>query len=321
MKVYEVSQGTNESTFTRGISKLASEIYNAVTGHGVSSSMSKHKGVDAIIDIWGSVERNLKPGVGIVNRKRLPAIQKRFNRLAQYAEEFQTLNSKIVDLEKNIQNMEGSWSISTRFEKKKLEAELRKLLDQKEDLLEKMINNTIEAKRLQYDPRPELDRIIPESKKKLKEGVTSFLIKWFEKRGAKFTQTQKNTLELHHAKYNSNEQQINKLTAESNAGENIDFKQLDRLHKEQEILKDEITTIGIEAGARVRKPVKEADAVISSGELRRYIRGLIDDAIDKEDDINKLSQILKMLIGKEIKSRGKRYVITSEDIRAALNAK
>jgi hypothetical protein len=86
----------------------------------------------------------------------------------------------------------------------------------------------------------------------LGEGITSFLIKWFEKRGARFTQEQKNSIELHHAKYNKNETQIQKLAAESNAGENIDYKKLDRLQKEQEVLKDEITRIAKDAGAPIK---------------------------------------------------------------------
>jgi len=86
----------------------------------------------------------------------------------------------------------------------------------------------------------------------LGEGVTSFLIKWFEKRGARFTQEQKNSIELHHTKYNQNEQQIQKLTAESNAGENIDFQKLDRLQQQQGVLKQEITSIAKDAGALIK---------------------------------------------------------------------
>ena len=64
----------------------------------------------------------------------------------------------------------------------------------------------------------------------------------------------------------------------------------------------------------------ESDVVIDPVQLRQYLRMLIDDAIDKEQDIDKLSKVLKILVGKEIKSRGKRYQITSEDVVSAFEA-
>jgi hypothetical protein len=67
-----------------------------------------------------------------------------------------------------------------------------------------------------------------------------------------------------------------------------------------------------------KKIIKEGNVVVDPGSLRSYLRQLIDDAIDKEDDIDKLSQVLKLLVGKEIKARGKRYTITSDDINEAL---
>jgi hypothetical protein len=43
------------------------------------------------------------------------------------------------------------------------------------------------------------------------------------------------------------------------------------------------------------------------------------DYLDKEQDVEKLSKLLKMMVGREIKSRGgKRYTITREDISLAL---
>ena len=71
---------------------------------------------------------------------------------------------------------------------------------------------------------------------------------------------------------------------------------------------------------RKKESVSESDVVIDPTQLRQYLRMLIDDAIDKEQDIDKLSKVLKILVGKEIKSRGKRYKITSEDIVNAFEA-
>jgi len=43
------------------------------------------------------------------------------------------------------------------------------------------------------------------------------------------------------------------------------------------------------------------------------------DYLDKEQDVEKLSKLLKMMVGREIKTRGgKRYTITREDISLAL---
>ena len=48
---------------------------------------------------------------------------------------------------------------------------------------------------------------------------------------------------------------------------------------------------------------------------------MISDYLNKENDIKKLSSILKMLVGKEIKTRGKRYVITKEAVIEACERK
>jgi len=74
------------------------------------------------------------------------------------------------------------------------------------------------------------------------------------------------------------------------------------------------------ADAKPKNRIEESDVVIDPTQLRQYLRMLIDDAIDKEQDIDKLSKVLKLLIGKEIKSRGKRYSITSEDVFTAFEA-
>ena len=72
---------------------------------------------------------------------------------------------------------------------------------------------------------------------------------------------------------------------------------------------------------KMRK-VKEGDLVIDKGSLRQYLSDMIADAVAKEDDIEKLSKVLKMLVGKQIKTRGNRaYTITSEDILEACKSK
>ena len=68
-----------------------------------------------------------------------------------------------------------------------------------------------------------------------------------------------------------------------------------------------------------QQPVKEADVVVDKSSLVPYIKNLIMDYLDKEQDVEKLSKLLKMMVGREIKTRGgKRYTITHEDISLAL---
>ena len=64
-----------------------------------------------------------------------------------------------------------------------------------------------------------------------------------------------------------------------------------------------------------KESVKEADVVVDKTSLVPYIKNLIMAYLDKEQDVEKLSKLLKMMVGREIKSRGgKRYTITHEDI-------
>tara|TARA_B110000208_G_scaffold22327_1_gene28424 strand:+ start:240 stop:1040 length:801 start_codon:yes stop_codon:yes gene_type:complete len=72
-------------------------------------------------------------------------------------------------------------------------------------------------------------------------------------------------------------------------------------------------------GVKDEQPVEEADVVVDKTSLVPYIKNLIMDYLDKEQDIEKLSKLLKMMVGREIKARGgKRYTITREDISLAL---
>jgi len=68
------------------------------------------------------------------------------------------------------------------------------------------------------------------------------------------------------------------------------------------------------------KKVKESDVVLDKTSVRKYIRDMIIDKLDAEEDIEKLSKILKLMVGKEVKARGSRYQITSEDIIEACSS-
>jgi len=72
-------------------------------------------------------------------------------------------------------------------------------------------------------------------------------------------------------------------------------------------------------GIKDKEPVEEGDLVVDKGSLRVFLKQMIADAIEKEEDIDKLSRVLKMMVGKEIKTRGNRaYTITNDDINEIL---
>lgn len=58
----------------------------------------------------------------------------------------------------------------------------------------------------------------------------------------------------------------------------------------------------------------ESDLSLDRTALRDYIKSTILDYLEKEDDIGKLSQILKQLIGKTVRHQGSRFVVSNEDI-------
>ena len=66
-------------------------------------------------------------------------------------------------------------------------------------------------------------------------------------------------------------------------------------------------------------PVEESDLVLDKGGLVEYLRDMIKDYVMKEDDVEKLSKLLKFMVGKEVKAHGnQRYRITAEDIVEAM---
>lgn len=71
-----------------------------------------------------------------------------------------------------------------------------------------------------------------------------------------------------------------------------------------------------------RKTAKmtEGDMVVTAGAVRGTIIDMIADKIKASEDFEQLSQWLKMIVGKELKPRGKhRYTITAADVKEAMN--
>lgn len=60
--------------------------------------------------------------------------------------------------------------------------------------------------------------------------------------------------------------------------------------------------------------VEESNLVLDKSRLRSHIISLIADKIAQTDDIDQLAEWLKYIVGKELKPRGTRYQITSEDV-------
>jgi len=67
------------------------------------------------------------------------------------------------------------------------------------------------------------------------------------------------------------------------------------------------------------KEIDEGDLVLDKMALLSYLRDRIYDWASKEEDIDKISDILKQIEGKTVKARdGKRYTISDEDIEEVL---
>jgi len=65
--------------------------------------------------------------------------------------------------------------------------------------------------------------------------------------------------------------------------------------------------------------VGEGNLVLNKASLVPHIKNVIMDYLDQEDDVEKLSRILKMMVGKEVHAHGNRYRIESTDITEAFN--
>lgn len=67
--------------------------------------------------------------------------------------------------------------------------------------------------------------------------------------------------------------------------------------------------------------VKEGDLVLNKSSLVNYMRDKIIEFVQKEDDVDKLSELLVKIAGKTVKNRGgKFYTISDEDIQMAFEA-
>ena len=77
---------------------------------------------------------------------------------------------------------------------------------------------------------------------------------------------------------------------------------------------------GHSSDEKKKEKYDESDVVLDKTSVRKYIRDMILDKLEQEQDIEKLSKILKIMVGKEVKARGSRYRITGEDIIEACSS-
>lgn len=77
--------------------------------------------------------------------------------------------------------------------------------------------------------------------------------------------------------------------------------------------KDAVPAEGVAEG-----DLDEGELVLDKITLRSYIKDMIADYLDREDDVEKLARVLKMLVGKQVKARGSRYTVSDEDIQEAV---
>lgn len=68
----------------------------------------------------------------------------------------------------------------------------------------------------------------------------------------------------------------------------------------------------------IEKDISESNMVLNQDSLRTYIKNMIINYIEHEPDIEKLAQLLKSTVGKQIVSKGQKYVVSKEDIQEAL---
>jgi len=72
-------------------------------------------------------------------------------------------------------------------------------------------------------------------------------------------------------------------------------------------------------GVKDKEPVEEGDLVLDKQALVRYIKDQIQDYVDREESVENLSALLKYIAGRQVTARGKRFVVSKEDIQEALS--
>ena len=102
---------------------------------------------------------------------------------------------------------------------------------------------------------------------------------------------------------------------EAPVGEDASPDEEDEFHRKLDKLVHKTFGHSSDEKKKKKKKVKESDLVLDKLALANYLRDMIKDYVMKENDVEKLSKLLKFMVGKEVKTHGdKRYRITAEDI-------
>ncbi len=89
--------------------------------------------------------------------------------------------------------------------------------------------------------------------------------------------------------------------------------------QESQQMNDAAAAINAYGEMKREQQTKEGELVLNKASLVPHIKNVIMDYLDKQDDVEKLSRILKMMVGKEVHAHGNRYRIESTDITEAFN--
>ena len=89
--------------------------------------------------------------------------------------------------------------------------------------------------------------------------------------------------------------------------------------QESQQMNDAAAAINAYGEMKREQQTKEGELVLNKASLVPHIKNVIMDYLDQEDDVEKLSRILKMMVGKEVHAHGNRYRIESTDITEAFN--
>lgn len=150
----------------------------------------------------------------------------------------------------------------------------------------------------------------------LAEGLfTGFarVIKHLKSKGIKLTSKQESEI----VALDKQMRQIDKKIKDLGSGYNKDLdtlKNIEMLQQQKREVNSQLMSI-VKSAMNPSAAIKEGDLVLDKNSLMSYIKEKIMEYVYKEEDIKKLSQLLKQVANKEIKTRsGNRFTITDKDV-------
>jgi len=106
---------------------------------------------------------------------------------------------------------------------------------------------------------------------------------------------------------------------EAPVGEDASSDEEDEFHRKLDKLVHKTFGHSSDEKKKKKKKYDEADLVLDRQALVKYIKDQIQDYVNREDSVENLSALLKYIAGRQITAKGKRFVISKEDIQEALS--